>query len=255
MVKFNLKQCAYFDAVAEHGGIAQAARTLSITQPAVAQGIDKLEQLTGLTLFERRHARGAELTLQRRAFRTSVRQLLATAARVEQDAAGVAAIESGALDVAILYDMGLAGRRGLRLARLASLKPWLLLPAGHALYGRRKVRLQELAREPFVLFEGAGSSAYFRGVLAGGSIDPPVAMRCYSAESMRSAVGNGLGISLTVMRPASGLSHDGQEVVSVPLADDIPALDIVLACATTTTPRPLISSFESFCHDLFARFV
>ena len=62
MVRFTLRQCSYFRAVAENGGIAQAARALNISQPAVAQAIEKLEDVTGLRLFDRRHARGATLT-------------------------------------------------------------------------------------------------------------------------------------------------------------------------------------------------
>ena len=42
MVRFTLKQCRYFLAVADHGGIAQAARALNISQPAIAQALNKL---------------------------------------------------------------------------------------------------------------------------------------------------------------------------------------------------------------------
>ena len=68
MVKFTIKQCAYFVAVAEQGGIAQASRVLNISQPAVAQAIDKLEALFDFRLFDRHHARGTEMTPQGRAF-------------------------------------------------------------------------------------------------------------------------------------------------------------------------------------------
>ena len=106
-----------------------------------------------------------------------------------------------------------------------------------------------------MLFEGPGSSAYFRSVLTGRMVDPPVVMRCYSTESVRSAVGNGLGFSLTVMRPASGLSYDGHEIVTVPIADDVPPLDVVLASTVATASSELIGSFESFCRELFRRLV
>ena len=67
MVRLTLKQCAYFIAVAEQGGIAQASRALNISQPAVAQAIDKLEDQFNFKLFKRHHARGTELTIQGRA--------------------------------------------------------------------------------------------------------------------------------------------------------------------------------------------
>ena len=95
MVKLTLKQCAYFIAVAEQGGIAQASRVLNISQPAVAQALDKLEQLFDFRLFERHHARGTELTPQGRAFLVSARGLLQRAQRTEHDAQAIAANLAG----------------------------------------------------------------------------------------------------------------------------------------------------------------
>ncbi len=95
MVRFTLKQCAYFIAVAEQGGIAQASRALNISQPAVAQAIDKLEHQFNFRLFERHHARGTELTIQGRAFIDSARSLLQQADLTENDAQAIAANMSG----------------------------------------------------------------------------------------------------------------------------------------------------------------
>ena len=68
MVKYTLRQLTYFRAVAEQGGIAQAARALNISQPSISQALNKLEDVTGLTLFDRHHARGLDLTIQGREF-------------------------------------------------------------------------------------------------------------------------------------------------------------------------------------------
>ena len=97
MVRLTLKQCAYFQAVADHGGIAQAARALNISQPAVAQALDKLEALCGLSLVLRHHARGTELTAQGRAFYRSARKLLEEAEHAERDARAIAANLAGTI--------------------------------------------------------------------------------------------------------------------------------------------------------------
>lgn len=81
MINITLRQCEYFRAVAENGGITAAARAIGISQPAVAQAIDKLEELTGLVLFTRFHARGMELTAQGTAFLRYADDLLASAER------------------------------------------------------------------------------------------------------------------------------------------------------------------------------
>jgi DNA-binding transcriptional LysR family regulator len=95
MVRYTLRQCTYFRAVAECGGIAQAARALNISQPSVAQALEKLEDLTGLVLFERHHARGLELTLHGRVFLQHVISLEQHAQQVEREASALAAEATG----------------------------------------------------------------------------------------------------------------------------------------------------------------
>ncbi len=90
-IRFTLKQCKYFLEVARLGGIAQAARSLNISQPAVAQAIDKLEQMTDLVLFERFHAKGLELTLQGRAFADLAEKLMGTAEEMSRNITHISA--------------------------------------------------------------------------------------------------------------------------------------------------------------------
>ena len=103
MVRLTLKQCAYFVAVAEQGGIAKASRVLNISQPAIAQAIDKLEHLFKLQLLERHHAKGTELTLHGRAFLESARALLKQAAITEQNAYAIAADNAGIIRLACFH--------------------------------------------------------------------------------------------------------------------------------------------------------
>ncbi len=84
-------------AVAQQGGIAQAARVLNISQPAVAQAIDKLEDISGLCLLLRHHAKGTELTPQGRAFLASVSTLIETGQQTERDAKAIAANLAGTI--------------------------------------------------------------------------------------------------------------------------------------------------------------
>lgn len=105
MVRFTLRQCTYFRAVAEHGGIAQAARVLSISQPSVAQALEKLEDVTGLILFDRHHARGLTLTLHGRIFLQHVTRLEQQAKQVEREAAMLAAEASGEIRLGVFWTL------------------------------------------------------------------------------------------------------------------------------------------------------
>ncbi len=68
-------------------------------------------------------------------------------------------------------------------------------------------------------------------------------------ESVRSAVSNGLGFSLSVMK----LDHGGAggRVVSVPIADDINPLAIVLLRKQAAPVSVQIERFSSFCETYF----
>lgn len=105
MVRFTLRQCTYFRTVAEHGGIAQAARALNISQPSVAQALDKLEDVTGLVLFDRHHARGLTLTMQGRVFLHHVTRLEQQAGQVEREAAALAAETAGELRFGVFHTL------------------------------------------------------------------------------------------------------------------------------------------------------
>lgn len=298
MVKLTLKQCAYFVAVAEQGGIAQASRTLNLSQPAVAQALDKLEHLFEFRLFDRHHARGTELTPQGRAFIGSARSLLQLAERTEQDAKAIAAdmagvirlgcfhsiapfylpqiisayknsfpnvkitsselrqdeiisaISAGEIDLALTYDMSLEHCPVERQV-VTELKPFLLLSEHHERAEQAKISLAEMAQEPFVMFEGPSSRDYFESILAAQGITPPVSYNSKSMESVRSAVSNGLGFSLSVMQPSHQDNYDGGHVVSVPIADDIDPLAIVLIRKQDAALSGQIEKFSLFCEQYF----
>ena len=298
MVKLTLKQCAYLVAVADHGGIAQASRSLHISQPAVAQAIDKLEATWNLKFFIRHHARGTELTPQGRAFVTAARRLLQQARQTENAARSIAdglagtvrfgcfhtvapfylaqlingcskafpeiriqarellqteiiaALEVGELDLALTYDLSL-NSPVLESRILARLKPFVLLSEGHPLARQASLSLVDMADEDFIMFDGPSSREYFEGILRSSGIDPPIAYYAKSMESVRSAVANGLGFSLSVMRLEHSISHDSNQVASIPLEDDLDPLAIVLVRRKEAAESKLIENFSEYCQTHF----
>ena len=299
MVSFTLKQLAYFSAVAEHGGIAQAARALNISVPAVAAGIDKLEQLLGFRLLVRRHARGTEPTLKGREALLLVRELLARADEADRRLRALGARVEGALklgcyetlapfylpglidlmrrqhpsvtctlsegrterllaglamadiEVALLYDMGLE-RQGITVERVASLTPYVLLPAGHALAGEGTVSVGALAEEPYVQLDWRTTREHFSAIFERARIAPPIAFRSPSFELVRSAVANGLGFSLLYVRPDSDVAYDGKAIACLPIDEPMPPLDVVLAWPSRGTPRAIRTAFVDVARAYFA---
>ncbi|MBM1175270.1 LysR family transcriptional regulator [Microvirga arabica] len=62
MIPFTLRQLQYFVSAVEHGGTAQAAHALNVSQPSVSMAIKQLEETLGEVLFVRHHAKGLVLT-------------------------------------------------------------------------------------------------------------------------------------------------------------------------------------------------
>ncbi|MBB3064474.1 LysR family transcriptional regulator [Limibacillus halophilus] len=299
MQRFTIKQCAYFCAVAEQGGIAAAARVLGVSQPAVAQGIDKLEEMAGLVLFHRFHARGMALTRQGAEFHSYATDILASARKMENAAAEIAqnrrgsirlgcfqsiapfcvarivreyrtlapkvtlditeklqgelndAILTDDLDLAIMYDLGL--NPSLLSWQTLSLSPlYLIVPAGHRLAGSRPVSIREVANEDYILFDAPGSRDYFFSIFARYGIGPRIAFRSTSIESVRTAVGNGLGVSILSMRPVPNVTYDGGRVVPVDLEETLPPIPIVIAQRADRTVNPLEATFMDHCRQVFS---
>ncbi len=298
MVRFTLRQCTYFRAVAEHGGIAQAARALNISQPSVAQALDKLEGVTGLVLFDRHHARGLTLTLQGRVFLQHVTRLEQQALQVEREAAALAAevageirlgvfwtlspfyaaglirsfgdiapgvvirqremslsdladaLREGSIDLALSYDRG-AESEGLAFVELAALRPMVVLAADHPLAGRRSVNLSDLAREPYVMFDGPGSRGYFEDLLAEVGIRPTISYVSTSMESVRSAVAAGFGFTLLVMRPPSTVTYDGGRVRTLTITNKVRPLRVVLARRDNADRGQILRRFADHALNYF----
>ena len=134
---------------------------------------------------------------------------------------------------------------------VALLKPFLLLSEHHHRASQSSIRLADMAQEPFVMLEGPSSRDYFENILATQGINPPVAYNSKSMESVRSAVSNGFGFSLSVMRFDYKDIDNGSRVVSVPIEDDIKPLAIVLVRKQGAPQSTQIEKFSLFCEKYF----
>ena len=99
MVRFTLRQLTYLSETARQGGIAQAARQLSVSAAAIASALDKLEAATGLTLFDRFPAQGMRLTRAGEEFIAQADALLVQASALDRRAADLASGRAGRIHI------------------------------------------------------------------------------------------------------------------------------------------------------------
>lgn len=103
MVRFSLRQLAFMTEIARCGGIAPAARNLNVSAAAISSALDKLEAVTGLTLFDRFPARGMRLTSAGAEFLADAEALLSRASALDRRAAEMAKGETGTIRIGTHY--------------------------------------------------------------------------------------------------------------------------------------------------------
>lgn len=114
----RLDDLDYFFAVATHGKVRRAAAALGISQPAVTQGLQRLEKELGFPLFVR-SARGMELTQVAEQFRKRTGSLRASLGEAIKEAVDLHLGQMGVLRVGVspLYVQRLFVPAALELRR------------------------------------------------------------------------------------------------------------------------------------------
>src|SRR3954451_24893227 len=97
----ELRQVEYVVGVVDHGTFTRAARALHVTQPALSEGIARLEREIGVDLFHR-VGRRAVLSAAGAAFLEPARQLLRDRAGLTASVTAVSGLEAGRLDIVSL---------------------------------------------------------------------------------------------------------------------------------------------------------
>ncbi|MGF1427422.1 LysR family transcriptional regulator [Kitasatospora sp. LaBMicrA B282] len=124
----------------------------------------------------------------------------------DYSAAMLARLRTGELDLCLVSPLPAADDPELTARPLAEQELHLAVPADHRLAGRRRIRLAEVAEEPFVALEhGYGLRAITDDLCARAGFVPRIAFEGEEAETLRGLVAAGLGVALlppgTVPRP------------------------------------------------------
>lgn len=118
----------------------------------------------------------------------------------------------------------------------------LVVPDGHRLAGRRRIRLAEVAREPFVAVErGYGLRAITDGFCAEAGFVPRIAFEGEDAETLRGLVAAGLGVALL---PPALVARPGVVELEVTAPRTRRAIGLAWAAGRPLTPP--VATFRDF---------
>jgi DNA-binding transcriptional LysR family regulator len=157
---------------------------------------------------------------------------------------------SGQTEIALLYEHGVSD--DLDYIPLTELKPYVLLPADHALASAESLTVEDLVAEPMILLNAPPARDYFTSIFEEKGLTPNVVMTSVSMEMVRGLVGRGLGYSLLATKPAGDISYDGQALATVPLVTDAPTSKIVMATRRNVPLSKAAEEFAWHCRDYFA---
>jgi DNA-binding transcriptional LysR family regulator len=169
----------------------------------------------------------------------------------EADHSGVLdSLAEGRTEIALAYDY--APRDGLLAEPLAHLPPHALLAETHPLAWQDRVRLADLAEEPFLLLDLPQSRDYFLGLFRAGGVAPRIGFRSRGIEMVRGMVAAGHGWSILNIVPRSPFASDGRRVVAVPLEPGLPGVRLMLLEQAGRPKRPAVAAFAGFVRQAFA---
>ncbi|MBW8484038.1 LysR family transcriptional regulator [Actinomadura parmotrematis] len=165
--------------------------------------------------------------------------------RLAQDRAGRvgAAVREGRADLGITSPR--PDDPALEWAPLVTERLQLVVPAAHRLAGRRRVRLADVAGEPFVAFRrDAGLRRIFDELCAAAGVRPLIAFEGEETATVRGLVAAGLGVAVAPPPPPG--EEDLHGVRHLALTAPSAARTIGLAWAAGRTRPPAAEAFRRF---------
>jgi len=160
-------------------------------------------------------------------------------------------LRSGRCELAFSYAYGLTEE--FEATVLAELAPQVIVSKQHALATRRSVRLHELENEPLILLDLPHTREYFQSLFQRANIKPRIAQRTRSYEMVRALAAHGLGFGVLNAIPRMPYTYEGQAVVAIPIADDLPGVQVVCLRLKRALTRPAVNLLADFAQDHVAK--
>ncbi len=128
-------------------------------------------------------------------------------------------LTAGMLDVAVTYDIG--EEYGSGITPICKVPAHAVVRMDDPLAKQDTVSMEELSHRPLVLLDLPETRTYLMALFDFAARRPKLGLRTRSYETIRSAVTNGLGVSVLNIRPNREASPDGPELRRIPISDNL----------------------------------
>ena len=127
----------------------------------------------------------------------------------------------------------------------------LWLSSRHPLLSRKKVTLEDVSREPYVMLTVDEAAHTSQRYWASCQMTPQVIVRTSSIEAVRSMVANGLGVSILsdmIYRP---WSLEGRRLETIEIVEEVPAMDVGLVWHSNGQFTAEMCAFRDYFRSLY----
>jgi DNA-binding transcriptional LysR family regulator len=155
---------------------------------------------------------------------------------------------SGAFDLAVMLTSNIVDQEGLAYETLLRSRRRLWLSDQHPLLNQANIALGDVAEYPYIMLTVDEASNTAQRYWNKTAYRPNTIFRTSSVEAVRSMVSNGMGVTILsdmVYRP---WSLEGRRVEVVPLADNIPTMDVGISWAREVKLNSACMAFQEFMH-------
>ncbi len=154
------------------------------------------------------------------------------------------------LDLAFLSVTERVESHELGLHQLVSEELVVLLPSGHRLAGRRRLRMAELQSEEFISYlEGARLRELLVSAGRAAGFEPQIKLESNESERIRRLVARGMGVAIL---PRSDAVAPGADVAVLTLTEPPLSRDITLAWRQGRRHPPAVAEFLALARVTFA---
>ncbi len=160
-------------------------------------------------------------------------------------------LQTGSLDIGFLR-LPIGEQPALEVLTVHRESFVLVVPSSHKLAKRKRVRLDEVSGENFVMNERSYAPGFYDlifGMLRDARVVPNVSQTAADLSTVISLVGAQMGVAIL---PASAVKHSVASVVACDIVGDLPMSEIALVCDKRVR-TPVVDKFRSFALEKLAR--
>ena len=160
-------------------------------------------------------------------------------------------LSQGSIDLALAYNM--SPSPSIEFETLIEAQPYVLLSKNDPLASKQAISLTELVDRDMVSLSLPITQQFFLSFFSKYNLRPKVRYQTKSYELARSLVAAGEGYGIFIMRPLFERAYNGNELVYLPLIEDVPSAQYGIAITNRAIPTKLIDTFTTVCRETLGK--